>query len=130
MNYTLPEKHYYTIGDVSKLTGVKPHVLRYWESHFKLLRPARRYSGHRKYLRGEIDVIQRIKQLVVDKKFTLAGAKREIGRLFSTDPHPAPAGKNVMSAVPVLQEIKNDIEACLNILEASSKPRQEFLDLK
>ena len=51
MSVTLPEKHYYTIGDVSKMTGVKPHVLRYWEANFKLLRPARRYSGHRKYLR-------------------------------------------------------------------------------
>jgi len=130
VSVSLPEKHYYTIGDVSKLTGVKPHVLRYWEANFKLLRPARRYSGHRKYLRQEIDVISRIKQLVVDKKYTLAGAKREIGRLYSTEPQQAPTGKNVISAIPVLQEIKNDIEACLNLLGAEPKPRQELLDLK
>ena len=129
MSFPLPEKHYYTIGDVSKMTGVKPHVLRYWETHFKLLRPARRYSGHRKYLRKEVDFIARIKQLVVDKKYTLEGAKRELGRLFSTDPQPAPTGKNVISAVPILQEIKNDIEACLDLLGSQPKPRQELLDL-
>lgn len=131
MSITLPEKHYYTIGDVSKATGVKPHVLRYWESQFKLLRPARRFSGHRKYLRKELDLIARIKHLVVDKKYTLAGAKKELGRLFSTEPQAAPTSdKKVVSALPVLQEIKHDIQACLDLLGAEPKPRQELLDLK
>lgn len=128
MTFVLPEKHYYTIGDVSKLTGTKPHILRYWEAQFKLLRPARRYSGHRKYTRREIDVIDHIKRLVVEKKYTLAGAKREIGRLYSTRPQATATDQKVISAVPILQEIKNDIEACLDILGSSQK--QELLDLK
>ena len=79
----IPEKHFYTIGDVSQLTGTKPHVLRYWESQFKLLKPARRYSGHRKYTRRDVELISRIRFLIHERKFTLAGAKREINRLFA-----------------------------------------------
>src|SRR5207237_6259534 len=76
----IPQKYFYTIGDVCKLTGTKPHILRYWESQFKLLRPARRYSGHRKYTTRDIELINKIKYLIVDKKYTLAGAKKEINR--------------------------------------------------
>ncbi len=127
MNWTLPEKHYYTIGDVAKITGIKPHVLRYWESQFKFLRPARRYSGHRKYTKSEIDMIGRVKHLVVEKRFTLAGARRELGRIYSNRPLATSTDKQI-STVPALQEIKNDIEACLAILGTDSK--QELLDLK
>ena len=128
MNFTLPEKHYYTMGDICKLTGMKPHILRYWEAQFKLLRPARRYSGHRKYTQREIDVINHIKRLVVEKKYTLEGAKREIGRLYSHRPQATQTGQNVISAVPALQEIKNDIEACLAILGTGEQ--QAIFDLK
>ncbi|MCG3205898.1 MAG: hypothetical protein KCHDKBKB_02621 [Elusimicrobia bacterium] len=128
MNFVVPEKHYYTIGDVCKLTGIKPHILRYWESQFKLLRPARRYSGHRKYTQREIDLITRIKQLVVDRRFTLEGAKRELNRLYSSRPQPAPHGQTAISAIPALQEIKNDIEACLSLLTPGKN--EELFDLK
>jgi DNA-binding transcriptional MerR regulator len=83
MSIALPEKHYYTIGDVSRLTGTKPHILRYWESQFKLLRPARRYSGHRKFTQRDIDLVNKIRFLILDKKYTLAGAKREINRQYA-----------------------------------------------
>ena len=111
---TLPEKSFYTIGDVSRLTGTKPHVLRYWESQFKLLRPARRYSGHRKYTQRDIDLISRIRFLIQDKKYTLAGAKREINRLFS--PKSGDETDRRAAAVPLLREIKKDVDACLDII--------------
>ncbi len=111
----IPHKYFYTIGDVCKLTGTKPHILRYWESQFKLLRPARRYSGHRKYTQREIDLIERIKHLVIERKYTLAGAKREISRETSASTVPSSPEKAALST-PLLQDIKKELDACLNLL--------------
>lgn len=72
----IPDKKYFSIGDVAKITGVKSYVLRYWESEFKLLRPARRESGHRKYIAKDIENISKIKDLLYNKKYTISGAKR------------------------------------------------------
>jgi DNA-binding transcriptional MerR regulator len=72
----LPEQTYFTIGEVSQLTGVKPYVIRYWESQFNALRPARRDSGQRKFTQKEVDAVLRIKDLLYDKRYTIAGAKR------------------------------------------------------
>src|SRR6185503_6309093 len=72
----LPEQTYFTISEVSQLTGVKPYVIRYWESQFGMLRPARRDSGQRKFTQKEVDAILRIKDLLYEKRFTIAGAKR------------------------------------------------------
>jgi DNA-binding transcriptional MerR regulator len=118
----IPQKYFYTIGDVCKLTGTKPHILRYWESQFKLLRPARRYSGHRKYTQREIDLIQRIKHLVLDRKYTLAGAKKEMSRQFSAKPAVSEETRSAALAVPVLQEIKKEVDACLDLLHPEQRP--------
>src|ERR1700730_4699735 len=72
----LPEQTYFSISEVSQVTQVKPYVIRYWESQFGLLRPARRESGQRKFTQKEIDTIRRIKDLLYEKGFTIAGAKR------------------------------------------------------
>ena len=111
----IPQKYFYTIGDVCKLTGTKPHVLRYWEAQFKLLRPARRYSGHRKYTQREIDLIQRIKHLVVERKYTLAGAKREINRV-KTGTATTQSPEKPTLAMPLLHDLKKDVDACLDLL--------------
>ncbi|MCB4757411.1 MAG: MerR family transcriptional regulator [Elusimicrobia bacterium] len=115
----VPFKHFYTIGDVSRLTAIKPHVLRYWETQFGLLRPARRYSGHRKYSQREIDLINRIRYLVVDRKFTLAGAKREINRQlnprFKAPSLLLPAKAD--GAMDLLRDAKKEVEDCLQILQ-------------
>ena len=129
---SLPQKSFYTIGDVSRITGTKPHVLRYWESQFKLLRPARRYSGHRKYTQRDIELVNRIRFLILERKYTLAGAKREIHRLFAgaraaTGPAAAAAvpDQAVASTAPLLREIKKEVETCLDILG----PDEKQLDL-
>src|SRR5579863_5351560 len=72
----LPEQTYFSISEVSSLTQVKPYVIRYWESQFGILRPARRESGQRKFTQKEVDAILRIKDLLYDKRFTIAGARR------------------------------------------------------
>ena len=72
------ERLYYRIGEVSRITGLKAHVLRYWESEFKVIRPFKSGSLQRLYRRKDLDLILRIKKLLYEEKFTIAGAKRKI----------------------------------------------------
>jgi DNA-binding transcriptional MerR regulator len=72
----LPTQTYFSIREVSELTGVKGHVIRYWETQFSILRPARRDSGQRKFTQKEIEAIRKIKDLLYARGFTIAGAKK------------------------------------------------------
>jgi DNA-binding transcriptional MerR regulator len=72
------EKLYYTISEVSKITGVKQYVLRYWEKEFPSLRPLKSSSGQRKYKQKDVDRIQLIKQLLYNESYTIAGAKKKL----------------------------------------------------
>jgi DNA-binding transcriptional MerR regulator len=71
-------KIYYSISEVADLTDVKPHVLRYWESKFKMLKPKKNRAGNRMYRPKEIDLILRIKELLYDRRYTIAGARRSL----------------------------------------------------
>lgn len=75
---SIPDKLYYKIGEVSKITGVKPHVLRYWESEFREIKPYKTQSLQRLYRRKDIELILRIKKLLYDDLFTISGAKRKL----------------------------------------------------
>jgi DNA-binding transcriptional MerR regulator len=72
------ERLYYRIGEVSRLTGLKPHVLRYWESEFKVIKPHKGGSSQRLYRRKDLDLILKIKKLLYEDGFTIAGAKKKI----------------------------------------------------
>jgi len=72
----IPEKRYFRIGEVSALTGIESYVLRYWETEFPKIRPARSRSGQRLYKKRDIEIILEIKELLYQKKFTIAGAKK------------------------------------------------------
>ncbi len=72
------EKTYFGIGEVEKITGIKQHTLRYWEAEFRIIRPARRASGQRKYTKEDIALIAKIKELLYEKGFTVAGAKKTL----------------------------------------------------
>ncbi len=72
------KKLYYSIGEVSQLTEVKPHVLRYWESLFPELNPQKNKAGKRIYTQKDLDVVLRFKELIKDKKFSTAGARKAI----------------------------------------------------
>ena len=74
------KKLYYDISEVSKMTGVKPYVLRYWESEFPSLKPLKTASGQRKYKQKDIDQIEQIKQLLHKESYTIAGARKIIGK--------------------------------------------------
>ena len=83
------DKRYYRIGEVSKLTGVKPYVLRYWESEFRFMSPQKSRSQQRLYRRRDIDLILLVKKLLYEQRFTIAGARKKlremgVGRALET----------------------------------------------
>ena len=71
----LPDKLFYKIGEVSRITKVEPYVLRYWETEFPFLRPRKSRSGQRVYVRKDVDQILRIKELLYDQKYTIEGVR-------------------------------------------------------
>ncbi|VVS92807.1 MerR family transcriptional regulator [Desulfoluna spongiiphila] len=75
----VPQKKYFKISEVSSLTGLESHVLRFWEGEFSAIRPKRAESGQRMYRRKDIDVILEIKRLLHDERYTIEGAKKMIG---------------------------------------------------
>src|SRR6476659_2802684 len=74
----IPAKRYFTIGEVSELCGVKPHVLRYWEQEFTQLKPVKRRGNRRYYQHHEVLLIRRIRELLYDDGFTISGARHRL----------------------------------------------------
>lgn len=75
----IPAKRYFTIGEVSDLCGVKPHVLRYWEQEFSQLKPVKRRGNRRYYQHHEVLLIRRIRELLYEQGFTISGARNQLG---------------------------------------------------
>jgi DNA-binding transcriptional MerR regulator len=73
-----PIRQFFSIGDVCTLTGLKPHVLRYWETQFRFLSPAKNRSGNRVYQRREVELIVLVKHLLYTEKYTIEGARRRV----------------------------------------------------
>lgn len=74
----IPDKLFFRIREVTEITGVKPHVLRYWESEFSRLSPRKSRSGQRVYQKKDIETVLKIKRLLYDERYTIAGAKRRL----------------------------------------------------
>ena len=106
-------KLYYSIKEVSEMTKLKPYVLRYWESEFPSLKPAKNRAGNRTYKKHDIQVILDIKKLLYDKKFTIKGAVEELKNRSST---PMTQKSLSNTQVSALSEIKNELKNILNIL--------------
>ncbi|WP_313952283.1 MerR family transcriptional regulator [Accumulibacter sp.] len=85
----IPAKRYFTIGEVSELCGVKPHVLRYWEQEFTQLRPVKRRGNRRYYQHHEVLLVRRIRELLYSQGFTISGARNRLG-----DAEPTAADKS------------------------------------
>jgi DNA-binding transcriptional MerR regulator len=105
----IPAKRYFTIGEVSELCGVKPHVLRYWEQEFTQLKPVKRRGNRRYYQHHEVLLIRRIRELLYDQGFTISGARNRLDELVAEPAKStrAQAGSNL---VAVRKEIENVLE--------------------
>jgi len=74
----LPDKLYFRIGEVAEIVGVEPHVLRYWETEFRSIRPEKSRKGQRVYSRRDVDTLLKVKELLYGHRYTIAGAKRKL----------------------------------------------------
>ena len=106
----IPAKRYFTIGEVSELCGVKPHVLRYWEQEFTQLKPVKRRGNRRYYQHHEVLLIRRIRQLLYEQGFTISGARTKLNQNpDETDKSVSSDGKLKPSALR--KEIKDILES-------------------
>ena len=79
--HPIAKKEYYSIGEVCEITGLKPHVLRYWETQFKGLMPVKNRAGNRAYRRREIEMVQLVKKLLYEKRYTIEGARQRLDEM-------------------------------------------------
>ena len=108
MSATIPDKMYFRIGEVGRILGVEPYVIRYWESEFKTIRPRRTRSDQRLYRRNDIEELLKIRDLLYKEKFTIAGAKK---KLTLGD------ARSTLSEGNVLSEIKEELQNIRALLE-------------
>jgi DNA-binding transcriptional MerR regulator len=111
----IPPKRYFTIGEVSELCGVKPHVLRYWEQEFNQLKPAKRRGNRRYYQHHEVMLVRRIRELLYEQGFTITGARNRLGHDVTVAINDT--GLETTDDLD-LQAVKTEIGAILDILRA------------
>ena len=99
----IPAKRYFTIGEVSELCGVKPHVLRYWEQEFTQLRPMKRRGNRRYYQHHEVLLIRRIRELLYDQGFTISGARNKLQEIVQGERDKRRAGEVMLEGVDVIE---------------------------
>ncbi|MBI4042700.1 MAG: MerR family transcriptional regulator [Deltaproteobacteria bacterium] len=126
---TIPDRLYFKISEVSKITGVKPNVRRYWETEFPVLKPTKSKSNQRMYERRDIETVQLIKELLYERRFTIAGAKERLKELRRANRQTR--GRLVLKpilatdeAIPIdlaqLQSLRSELKAVLSLLRKES----------
>ncbi len=111
---TIPDKLYFRIGEVCRITGVKQHVLRYWESEFKVIRPQRAASKQRLYRKVDVENILKIQRMLHDEGYTIAGAKRVLAK-----PRKPAKGKvktDALDQVSLVKQMKMELLALQKML--------------
>jgi DNA-binding transcriptional MerR regulator len=118
------ETRLYRIGEVSRLTALKPFVLRYWETEFRLLQPVKSPKGHRLYRQQDVDLVLKIKRLLYDEGFTIAGARRYLRESGNSDAGEANANEPAGAAAPtahlsrkMLLDLRDSLRSFLTLLE-------------
>jgi len=113
-----PVQEFFSIGDVCELTELKPHVLRYWESQFRFLSPAKNRSGNRVYQRREIEMVMLVKHLLYEEKHTIDGARQKLDQ-FRKQGGIKPAARAGLDAETV-QSLERDLRELLAILDGET----------
>ena len=151
MSVTIPEKLFFKIGEVCDLAGVQAHVLRYWETEFPMLAPQKNRAGQRTYRRRDVEMALRIKELLYDEQYTIAGAKKRLANeirgvnressaaispkaptrslrpppslaaKFASRPATTTDGPTNSSQSPALRQIANQLREILDMLDASDE---------
>jgi DNA-binding transcriptional MerR regulator len=105
----IPSKRYFTIGEVSDLCGVKPHVLRYWEQEFPQLNPVKRRGNRRYYQRHEVLLIRRIRNLLHDQGFTISGARQKLSGVE--------AEEDAVQSRQIIRQVRLELEELRELLK-------------
>ena len=121
MDGRFPEKLFYRIGDVAEITGIKPHVLRYWESEFSGLHPRKNRAGQRIYERRDVELIIEIKKLLYEQRYTISGARKLLARQnrrVEKKSAPARARGDLSEALKIC---RRELQALLILLEDENR---------
>jgi DNA-binding transcriptional MerR regulator len=113
---------YYSISEVSDMVGVKPHVLRYWETQFKSLRPKKGRGGARQYRKRDVESLFEIKQLLYDQRFTIAGARRKLLDERAAEKEQIELPFRRADREEMLRALRRDMKGLLEILRAETSP--------
>lgn len=117
----IPDKLYFRIGEVSRLAGLKPYVLRYWETEFAAIAPKKSGTGHRLYRRKDVEIVLEIKRLLYEKRFTIEGARKALdpkARVTALKPSSRKAGQGDLfpKTTPDLSGIRRELVEILDLL--------------
>ncbi|WP_020182328.1 MerR family transcriptional regulator [Methylotenera sp. 1P/1] len=115
----IPAKRYFTIGEVSELCGVKPHVLRYWEQEFTQLKPVKRRGNRRYYQHHEVLLIRKIRELLYEQGFTISGARNRLDGQESTEAAPVAA-----PVVAIAQSMATPFADTVDLTQVRAQIRQ------
>jgi DNA-binding transcriptional MerR regulator len=119
MTATRPAQEFYSIGEVCALTDLKPHVLRYWESQFRFLNPAKNRSGNRAYKSREVELVMLVKHLLYTEKFTIEGARQRIDQYRRTGELRTSARRAFEAEL--VSELRGAIEEVIGVLDGKGK---------
>ncbi|RJG01441.1 MerR family transcriptional regulator [Noviherbaspirillum sedimenti] len=114
----IPAKRYFTIGEVSELCGVKPHVLRYWEQEFTQLKPVKRRGNRRYYQHHEVLLIRRIRELLYEQGFTISGARNRLENSALADARGSSGGAPAVAlAIASPAALRAELSAIMELLK-------------
>ena len=127
----IPDKLYFRIGDVARLAGIKPYVLRFWETEFSGLGPKKSGTGHRQYRRKDVEMVLEIKRLLYEKRFTIEGARKFLELRGKPEPTASPsksskrkkaqtdlfANETAGDLAPVLEKVRQELRAIAALLK-------------
>jgi DNA-binding transcriptional MerR regulator len=112
----LPDKLYFKIGEVADIVGVKPYVLRYWESEFSMVKPTKTRSKHRLYRRKDVETLLQIKRLLHEQRFTIEGARKRLKGMQKEERQQLEMPLADRSYRSVLVRVKRDLESLHRLL--------------
>lgn len=129
MNGQSIKKLYYSISEVSKITSLKQYVLRFWETEFAELKPAKNRAGNRNYRLNDIKLIFLIKKLLYEEKYTIEGARQKLRELNSFEPSQMSMPFPENRSDDIIHSLKRDLQEILEILDGKAKA-SEGMDQK
>jgi DNA-binding transcriptional MerR regulator len=123
MDSGFPEKLFYRIGDVAEITGIKPHVLRYWETEFSGLHPRKNRAGQRVYERRDLELIIQIKKLLYEQRYTISGARKLLARQNKQSVKKVAPRRVKGELSDALKQCREELQGLLTLLNDESPTR-------